>query len=148
MTKQRTTGATNPTAKPTLNPVATEQLRRMTMLAGTLMRSGAGDAQIMAELQSQGMKPETALTIVRTLRAGRTKIMRRRSRRDVWLGALVALISGLIAALLLTSIIRDPSGNGAIIALGGVVFGVALLWRGWSVGNALRAEADRPPAAS
>lgn len=134
-------------AKTRAHPASTEQLQRMTLFAGSLMKSGVPDGQIAEQLVAQGLKPETALTIIRELRKARTVQLRRRARRDLRIGGALMILAVIGTLALLTGVIQEPTGNGLFVALLVVIIAGFLLWRAWSDQRAA-ADADAKPGAS
>lgn len=102
------------------------------MLADSMLKSGVGDHDVHAALVNQGVSPESAATIIRTLRKTGLEKLRKQSQRDLRIGTVV-LGSGVIVSILLgTGVIVEPTGYALLVTfcvmvVAGVLLGRAIM---------------------
>lgn len=119
-------------AKQKSNSINPELIKRMALLADSMLKSGVGDQDVHAALVKQGVSAESAATIIRTLRKSGLEKLRKQSQRDLRIGA-VALVAGLVVSILLgTGVIVEPSGYALLVTfcvmiLAGVLLGRAIM---------------------
>jgi hypothetical protein len=117
-------------AKKQAATVDAELVKRMAILAGALMNSGVRDAEIHAKLVEQGMRPETAGTLIRTLRKVALEKLRKRVNRDRLIGGALLLIGTVITLILQAGVFIDPTGYVLLVTWLAMIIGGVLLGRG------------------
>jgi hypothetical protein len=119
-------------AKQKSSSINPELIKRMALLADSMLKSGVGDQDVHAALMKQGVSPESAATIIRTLRKSGIEKLRKQSQRDLRIGAVV-LVIGLLASILLgAGVIVEPSGYALLVTfcvmiIAGVLLGRAIM---------------------
>lgn len=117
-------------AKKQASGVDAELVKRMALLAGALLNSGVGDAEVHAKLIEQGMKPETAGTLIRTLRKTALERLRKRVNRDRLIGGGLLLLGTVITLVLQAGVFIDPTGYVLLVTWLAMIIGGVLLGRG------------------
>ncbi|MBX3084854.1 MAG: hypothetical protein KF716_24680 [Anaerolineae bacterium] len=120
MTKQKSSS---------INP---DLIKRMAMLADSMLKSGVGDQEVLDALVKQGVTAESAATIIRTLRRTAVEKMRKRVQRDVRIGVGVLVVDVIAMVLLGTGVIVEPTGYAllatmCVIVIVGVLLGRAIM---------------------
>jgi hypothetical protein len=104
-------------AKQKSSSINPELIKRMALLADSMLKSGVGDQDVHAALMKQGVSPEK---------------LRKQSQRDLRIGAVV-LVIGLLASILLgAGVIVEPSGYALLVTfcvmiIAGVLLGRAIM---------------------
>ena len=119
-------------AKQTSSPINPELIKRMALLADSMLKSGVGDQDIHAALVKQGVSPESAATIIRTLRKSGLEKLRKQSQRDLRIGAVVLVVGVVVSILLGTGVIVESTGYALLVTfcvmiIAGVLLGRALM---------------------
>lgn len=122
-------------AKKASTSIDPELVKRMALLAGALMNSGVSDEEIYAKLVEQGLKPETAGTLIKTLRKAGLERLRKRVQRDMLIGGGLLIGGTLVTLVLQAGVVVDPTGYvllGTWLAMivGGVLLGRGIMDRG------------------
>ncbi len=99
-----------------------QQAREAIRFAASLMRNGISDQVIQLKLTEMGYSAVQASAIVNELRRVRAQVRRRSGRRNMIIGALIAVV-GIVAVL---SLGQSAQGTTAYIAMwAAVLFGAA-----------------------
>lgn len=111
------------------NSINPELIKRMAMLADSMLKSGVGDQEVLDALVKQGVTAESAATIIRTLRRTAVEKMRKRVQRDVRIGVVVLVVDVIAMVLLGTGVIVEPTGYALLVTMCVIVIVGVLLGR-------------------
>lgn len=122
-------------SKATAAQIDKELVKRMALYADALLRSGVRDQDVHAKLVEQGLAPGSATTVIRTLRQANLEKLRKRSQRDLKIGAALLVVGLIVSLLLMTGVIVENSGYAllvtwALMIIAGVLVGRGIMdWR-------------------
>jgi hypothetical protein len=118
--------------KSSSSPINPELIKRMALLADSMLKSGVRDQEVHDALIKQGVSPESAATIIRTLRRSGLERLRKRAVRDLRIGAVVMVVGVIVTILLATGAVVDPTGYALLVTwcamiIAGVLLGRAIM---------------------
>jgi hypothetical protein len=111
----------------TLNP---DLIKRMALLADSMLKTGVADQEVHAALVKHGLAPESAATVIRTLHRANRERVRKRARRDLLIGGAIILITTLATVLLASNIVVETTGYGLLVTWCAMIIGGVMLGRG------------------
>ncbi|MBX3062862.1 MAG: hypothetical protein KF726_07795 [Anaerolineae bacterium] len=107
-----------------------ELVKRMALYADALLRNGAHDQEVHAKLVEQGLAPASATTVIRTLRQANLEKLRKRSQRDLKIGAGLLAVGLIVSLLLMTGVIVENSGYALLVTWALMIIAGVLVGRG------------------
>jgi len=116
-------------AKQKSSSIDPELIKRMALLADSMLKSGVSGQEVLDALVKQGVTPESAATIIRTLRRTAVEKMRKRVQRDLRIGVVVLVVDVVAMLLLGTGVIVEPTGYALLVTMCVMVIVGVLLGR-------------------